>query len=932
MIPAPGERLLRFVGDKIRFTLHAPDASAQKNFRALLRTNLGRAAARRREILFAQAGQAVAANSSWRDLPMQKTADGWQIELPVAETGFFKAKPYLLDEKNWQHWPDGSDAGICVHPDFARTANTIYCAFTRLFGATKNLARTADEKLEAQLTSLEALGYATLPPSGKFRELTRQLPHIVNRLGCRILHLLPVHPTPTTYARFGRFGSPYAALDLTAVDPALVEFDKRTTGIDQFCELTHAAHSLGARVFIDIVINHTGWGSSLQENRPEFFLKTPTGEFASPGAWGTVWEDLVELEQHDLRLWDIIADSLLIWCRRGVDGFRCDAGYKIPAPAWQYIIARVQEEFPETIFLLEGLGGSWEATEMLLTEGGMQWAYSELFQNYSGKEVAWYLDYANRQNERIGSYVHYSETHDNNRLAAQRPPGTPPTNPAAAADKIPAKNYGRAWSLLRNRLCALTSPCGGFGFTCGVEWLATEKISVHGNTGLNWGSADNIIPELAQLNQLICDHPCFFDGAKLTRLSPPDSPVYALLRESAEGKDSVLVLVNTDIEKSHSLALNAADLKFEIARFQFDLLGQPLSQFAREAGQVIFALVPGACHCLAPSQTPAGLSGENYRRTRAQAAFAFKVLNQTVPIEIVDGLDWRWLAAQVERSPKNFLAAASGFGADNPPTSFTARLSGAEAQNIFPRVVVWTLTDARRVTLVPAGQWLLIEDAAPFRAALEIQKSEGAVKDESALAVHVQSIPAGKVHVACFPPQASAGAKLILERYANTSRPISATLRFLAPEPQPPFAQAALPDPDALVLLTNGIGGMARLGVDFGRVNSKYDCALGANLNSRVPVDRHVLVKRLRVWVNADGFLSALDFKNLAVVQPRFARRLGFCGQRGRRPHRGNQVVRRNDRGQEHDRFSVQPPHGRKCARKTIAAGCRRAPHRPRRH
>ena len=40
---------------------------------------------------------------------------------------------------------------------------------------------------------------------------------------------------------------------------------------------------------------------------------------------------------------------------------------------------------------LEGLGGSWEATENLLTDGGMQWAYSELFQNYSGRQVADYL-------------------------------------------------------------------------------------------------------------------------------------------------------------------------------------------------------------------------------------------------------------------------------------------------------------------------------------------------------------------------------------------------------------------------------------------------------------------------------------------------------------------------------------------------------------
>ncbi|HEY2330229.1 MAG TPA: amylo-alpha-1,6-glucosidase, partial [Verrucomicrobiae bacterium] len=417
MTPAPGGRLLRFVGDKILFTLRDEKIPAQKNSRALLRTNLGRAAARRAEIISAHAGRAVVANSSWRDVPMQKTADGWQIELPLAEVGYFKAKAYLLGEKNWQHWPDGPDVGISVHPNFARTANTIYCAFTRLFGATKNLATTADEKLEAQLKALEAQGYATLPPSGTFRDLTKQLPHIVHKLGCRILHLLPIHPTPTTYARFGRFGSPYAALDLTAVDPALVEFDKRTTGIGQFCELTEAAHSFGARVFIDIVINHTGWGSTLQENCPQFFLRKPDGTFASPGAWGTVWEDLVELEQHDVKLWDLIADSLLIWCRRGVDGFRCDAGYKIPTPAWEYIVARVQEEFPEAIFLLEGLGGAWSATESLLTEGGMQWAYSELFQNYSGRDVAAYLDYANRQNGRVGSYVHYSETHDNDRLA-----------------------------------------------------------------------------------------------------------------------------------------------------------------------------------------------------------------------------------------------------------------------------------------------------------------------------------------------------------------------------------------------------------------------------------------------------------------------------------------------------------------------------------
>ena len=148
MDPAPGERLMRFVGDRVRFTLR--DGGGRTGWRALLRTNLGRAATLRREIIAAHAGGAVPAGASWRDLPMQKTGDGWQIELPLAEAGYFKAKAYLLDPKGWQHWPDGPDVGISVHPDFARTANTIYCAFTRLFGATKNLPSTRDEKLEAQ--------------------------------------------------------------------------------------------------------------------------------------------------------------------------------------------------------------------------------------------------------------------------------------------------------------------------------------------------------------------------------------------------------------------------------------------------------------------------------------------------------------------------------------------------------------------------------------------------------------------------------------------------------------------------------------------------------------------------------------------------------------------------------------------------------------
>ncbi len=767
---------------------------------------------------------------------------GWELELPLVEPGFFKAKPYLVDPRGWQHWPEGPDAGIAVHPDAYRTGNTIYCAFARLFGSTRRLMDGGNPILNEKLAALDKSGYTVIPPSGKLRDLVQQAPHIFNTLGCRILQLLPINPTPTTYARFGRFGSPYAALGLTAIDPALVVFDRRTTGVDQFCELTCAAHLHGGRVFLDLVINHTGWGSALQENHPEWFLRGEDGSFASPGAWGVTWEDLVELRHVNVALWDELAQVFLTWCRRGVDGFRCDAGYKVPVPAWQYIVARVQQEYPDTIFLLEGLGGAWEATEALLTDGGMQWAYSELFQNYTGQQVGYYLDHALHQSKRAGLLVHYSETHDNERLAAK----------------------GRLWSLMRNRLCALTSIGGGYAFTCGVEWLAAEKIRVHGSTGLAWDNDDNLLPELGALNRLLREHPCFFDQARLARLSALESPVYALLRESEEGQDTVLVLVNTDVEKEQELVLDERNSSREaMAKLSgleawHELLSQAAPSFRQAKGEWLVTMPPGGAFCLASSPVPRGLAGEAYRETRARAAFGLAALSHVLPAEHIGALPWRELAVEVERSPENFLAKVAQLDAGTRYDDLSARLLELDAQAIYPCVVTWTSADVRRVTPVPSGHWLLVRDPVPFRASLDF--------DDGSPVQNVASVPVRRGHVVCFGPRDSGSdAELSLERYGAGQEHLRAAVRYLASGPE---GRRRKPEPGDVVLLTNGRGGMARICVDLGRVRSKYDCVLGANLHPTLPVDRHVFAKRIRVWVDADGFISPLDFRSLASFNP----------------------------------------------------------------
>ncbi|HEY6878181.1 MAG TPA: amylo-alpha-1,6-glucosidase [Polyangiales bacterium] len=831
MTPAPGERLLRFVGDRLRVTLRGMSASQ----RAFLRTNLTRARVARAEVI-AQPGlreqeELTFAGASWRDIPLERIEDGpngslFAIELPLLEPGHFLAKPYFRDESGRQLWPEGDDLSIAVHPDRLRSANVIYCAFPRAMGT---FAQPSARALES-VSELDGAGYSVIPPSGTLRSLTRALPHIFDTLGCRILHLLPIGPVPTTYARMGRFGSPYAQLDLVGIDPALVEFDKRTTGVQQFRELADGVHLREGMVILDIVLNHTGWGSRLFDEHPEWFKRDAHGEFHSPGAWGTVWADLVELDQAHSQLWDVLADALLTWCRRGVDGFRCDAGYMVPVPAWQYIVACVRREFPDCVFLLEGLGGAWEATERLLTEGGMQWAYSELFQCYEPAHVASYLDHSLRQSDRIGTLVHYSETHDNDRLAKK----------------------GISWALMRNRLCALASSAGAFGFTTGVEWLSTTKIDVHEAHSLSWGAEINLVRELAELNRLLRDHPCFFDGARVGRVSADGSPVLALERVSQDRLDHCLVLINLDPDLAREITLDKAVWE-RLGHAPLDLLGQPLPSVSEVPNGVVFVLGAGVALCLSEHRLPRGLAGELYRTRRAQAAWAYTQLGTQIAHEALGPAPFVELAEHVAKDPAAFLASIAWLDRAAARRDLLAALKAAPAR--YPRVITFRAEHARRITLVPPEHWLLVRDELPFEVVLARHEGD----------LVIRSIRVDDGHVAAIPPHSGeqeSDLSLRLNRFKEEGTLIEAKLRLLSHAP----AFSGLTERGS-VLLTNRRGGMARMDASLGRVQSKYDCVLAANVSPSAPSDRHIFIKRLLAWVDADGFTTPLDQQNLVQLE-----------------------------------------------------------------
>ena len=805
---------MKYRGDVLEFRLELPRAQAG---RAWLRTDLGRAAARRREVIdHVERGEAILARG-WRDIPMRRVGErGYALSLPLLEVGTFHAKALFVPAGETEaRWPRGPNAMVKVEPASTCCANTIYAAFVRQFGGSRERSPAKPGTGQA-VAALDAEGYTVIPPSGTFRDLIRQLDFIVGELGFRVLQLLPIHPTPTTYARMGRFGSPFAVLDFLDVDPALAEFDRRTTPLDQFGELTDAVHERGARLFIDVPINHTGWASHLQIHHPDWFARDEARRFASPGAWGVTWEDLSKLDYSDRALWRYMADVFLFWCRRGVDGFRCDAGYMVPVPVWEYICSKVRDEFPDIVFLLEGLGGKIETTDELLTTADLNWAYSELFQQFGQREIAAYLRDCLERSAREGLMVHFAETHDNDRLASS----------------------GERHARLRTALTAMCSHAGGFGITAGVEWFARQKVDVHGAASLNWGRRRNQVRRIARANALLEGHAAFHGDAHVRVLGDCGEGVVALVREPASEATPVLVLANVDLRRPRTAAWARRD--FPHGGRLRDLLSGKTVRLGKQRGKPTCVLRPGEVVCLAPCPPEGGPAEAEPpatdcfrpRRAEAQAAIAKALAVHQIHHGQGDasGLDPADLGRLLTRDPK---AACAELAGDRHPT-----------------VVAWSWPrDLDRDVMVPPASFLLVEAPAPFIAIL--QRGERVLAREESLA-------GDGSHFALFLPldTPARSCRMTLDVTVlapGKSRQARARVIYLCRAED--AAVRTCVERDAILagdfhaLATNGCGAMAQVRARWGEILSQYDALLAANPDASLPADRRVLLSRCRVWV-----------------------------------------------------------------------------------
>ena len=803
-----------FTGETVTFRLIGIDP--KRKGRAVLRTNIGGGRAKIAEQIEKTEKNRTPKGADWHDIGMTKTADGtFEVKLPLTETGVFEAKCcFLPSDGSAALWASGANFRLKVFSALNAAGNGIYCCFVRQFGTWVHLPHSPEQP---DFSTLDQQGYTVIPPSGTFRGVIARLDHIFDKLNCRILQLLPVHPVPVSYGRMGRYGSPFAATDYFSVDPALADFDTRATPMDQFVELIDAVHARGGRIFMDMPVNHTGWASKLQNEHPEFFLHNEKGEFVSPGAWGVTWADLCQLDYRKRQVHDLMAKVFLFWCKRGVDGFRCDAGYMVPAEAWKYILARVRREYPDTTFLLEGLGGPRAIQEELLERIGLDWGYSELFQNYSRDEIsAGYPGMADSC-ARGGVLVNFAETHDNLRLAAG------------------GKVYARSRFLVN----ALLSFNGAFGFANGAEFFAAEKIDVHQCGALNFGAVDNLCGLVGRINLLLALHPAFGGDAQVSLIQHGPGNVIAARRGGGEIPE-LLVLINLDCE-------NPAEVHFsgiEHASGHDLLSGKDHELLPDGPGSRKCPLGPGEGVCLAfdDFRLPEHLPPVSEKRLALRAA------------------------AMAQDAALNFGNLASAAAADgellrHDPEKFLETVSG-----ISPApAVVWRYPqDSRRTVMAAPGDLLLLRSRSPFSA--DLAGAGGNLH-------RVRSLPlagdAGHFALVRLPHNHRDSAEDLQLEFTSFDpagvHRITGTVSLLsAPEKTRAKLTGRWNDAAAhLVFGSNDRGSYSLFSAQWGKHNSKYDAILAVNDAPDYPSDRHVMLTGCRAWLVMDEYSQELNGQSL---------------------------------------------------------------------
>ncbi|OQA06358.1 MAG: Alpha-1,4-glucan:maltose-1-phosphate maltosyltransferase 2 [bacterium ADurb.Bin374] len=357
-------------------------------------------------------------------------------------------------------------------------------------------------------------------------------------MGFDVLYFPPIHPIGVTN-RKGRNnslkcapsdpGCPYSIGSLDgghdAVEPSLGT-------MKDFEHLVKTAHQHGLEIALDFAVNCSPDHPYLEHHKDWFNIR-PDGTIKFAENPPKKYEDIypINFETKDREgLWEELKRIFLFWAKKGVRIFRVDNPHTKPFNFWQWVIAGVQAEYPDVLFLSEAF--TRPKVMKALAKLGFSQSYSYFtWRNFKQEIVEYFTElttYPVAEYMRVNLFVN-----------------TPDIFPTFL------QKGGRAAYKIRAVLAATLSSvygifqgfelCEGEPIPGKEEYMHSDKYEIRFR---DWNKPGNIKELITRLNRIRHENPAMqeYDNLKFHKAENE----HILFYGKTLGENHVLIAVNLD--------------------------------------------------------------------------------------------------------------------------------------------------------------------------------------------------------------------------------------------------------------------------------------------------------------------------------------------------------------------------------------------------
>jgi starch synthase (maltosyl-transferring) len=376
--------------------------------------------------------------------------------------------------------------------------------------------------------------------SATFDEATPHLSYVAS-MGFDVLYLAPIHPIGKSF-RKGKnnalepapddVGSPWAIGDESgghdAVEPGLGT-------IEDFDRFRETAERLGLEIALDLAYQASPDHPYVREH-PEWFRRRPDGTIKYAENPPKKYQDIYPMNFESERwesLWIELKRVVEFWISHGVKIFRVDNPHTKPFRFWEWALADLERQHPETIFLSEAF--TRPKVMRYLAKSGFSQSYT-------------YFTWRNAKDELTEYFTELARTDVREYMRPNLFANTPDIlheylqhggRPAFQVRLILAATLGASYGIYSGyELAENVAVKPG-----SEEYLDSEKYQIKIR---NFEQPHSLAEMIRQVNTIRREHPALQRDRGL-RFHQTDNPkIICYSKRTIDGSDLVLVVVNLD--------------------------------------------------------------------------------------------------------------------------------------------------------------------------------------------------------------------------------------------------------------------------------------------------------------------------------------------------------------------------------------------------